>query len=380
MRKEGVLIIDIGSGGVEVTLYNEGYLCFTEYIKIGSQRLKETLGEIETDTMDFPKVLEDYIESKLYLIKENLSKYDVPNFIGLGGELSSVYKSCKKTDEEKSMKKLSKESLKDFYREIRNLSIEQISEGLSISEKQSDMVVPTLAIAEKFIDMTMAKDIYIPRASLRHGVLADMADEIYDTQRKMDFIEDIRHSIVNIAKKYRVDYNHVIHVKEMALKIFDKTQKIHSLTERDRLLMEIACILHDIGKYVNVNNHQNYSFHIIKAQDIMGISDTELDIIAHVAKFHGDEDPKDSDSYKSLQYINRIKVSKMSAIVKLADSLDLSHKNKVKSIDIKTKGSNLLITAYSSEEIPIERWYFHKISDFFEEVMGYKPIFKQKGL
>ncbi|MBP2026249.1 exopolyphosphatase/guanosine-5'-triphosphate,3'-diphosphate pyrophosphatase [Acetoanaerobium pronyense] len=379
MRKEGVLIIDIGSGGVEVTLYNEGYLCFTEYVKIGSQRLKETLSEIESDTMDFPKVLEDYIESKSYLIKENLLKYNVSNFIGLGGELSSIYKACKKTDEEKSMKKLSKDSLKEFYKEARNLSSEELSEILGINEKQSEMVVPTLAISQKFIEMTKSKDIYVPRASLRHGILADMADEAYDTQRKIDFIEDIRHSIVDIAIKYRVDYQHVEHVKDMALKIFDKTKKIHFLSERDRLLMEIASLLHDIGKYVNVNNYQVYSFHIIKALDIMGISDREMDIIAHVAKFHADEEPQGSKSYEVLSYDNKIRISKMAAIVKLADALDLSHKNKIKSIDVKIKGSTLTITASSNEEIPLEKWYFHKISDFFEEVMGYKPILKQKG-
>jgi len=35
-------------------------------------------------------------------------------------------------------------------------------------------------------------------------------------------------------------------------------------------LLEIAALLHDIGKYINLNEHIEHSYSIIKAQDIMG--------------------------------------------------------------------------------------------------------------
>ena len=98
---------------------------------------------------------------------------------------------------------------------------------MQISEKQAEMVLPTLVIFKKFVDLTQAEGIYAPRVSLRHGILADMADNIYNTKRKEEFLNDILSSVAYLGKRYRIDDSHALHVREMAIKIFDKTKKIH---------------------------------------------------------------------------------------------------------------------------------------------------------
>ena len=59
--------------------------------------------------------------------------------------------------------------------------------------------------------------------------------------------------------------------------------------------------------------------------------------------------------------------------------MDITHKRKIKSIDIKVKNTNLIITAHAKDDIPLEKWYFMKKADFFEDVTGYRPILKVKG-
>ena len=48
-----VLVVNITSGAVEVSIYEKGRLKFIEQSKIGSLRLRETLGELESKTLDF---------------------------------------------------------------------------------------------------------------------------------------------------------------------------------------------------------------------------------------------------------------------------------------------------------------------------------------
>lgn len=379
IKQAGVLIVDIGSGGVEVSLYYDSKLQFTEYVKIGSLRVMETLADLEKITLDFASVIEDYIESNIYILKDRIKPYNLSNFIGIGGEFTEIYKISKKTDKEKSIKFVSKENLTDLYKKIKQMNTYEVAQYMQISEKQAEMVLPTLVIFKKFVDLTHAEGIYAPRVSLRHGILADMADNIYNTKRKEEFLNDILSSVAYLGKRYRIDDSHALHVREMAIKIFDKTKKIHELGSNDRFLLEIAALLHDIGKYINLNEHIEHSYSIIKAQDIMGISDSDLNIIAHTARFHNEENPKSIESYQILPYENRIKISKLSSILKLCDAMDITHKRKIKSIDIKVKDTNLIITAHAKDDIPLEKWYFMKKADFFEDVTGYRPILKVKG-
>lgn len=379
MKKEGVLIVDIGSGGVEVSLYHDSTLEFTEYIKIGSLRVKETLADLENITLDFASVIEDYVESNIYILKDRIKSYNLSNFIGIGGEFTEIYKITKKSEKDKATKFVSNENLNDLYKRIKQMNTYEISQYIQISEKQGEMVLPTLVILKKFAELTSAQGIYAPRVSLRHGILADMADDLYNTKRKEEFINDIISSVSYLGRRYRIDDTHANHVREMAVKIFDKTTKIHELDINDRFLLEIAALLHDIGKYININDHIKHSYIIIKSQDIMGISDKNLKIIALIARFHNEDNPKSLEAYRNLPYEDRIKISKLCSILKLCDAMDLSHKRKIKSIDVKVKDDNLIITAHVKDEIPLEKSYFIKQADFYEQVTGYKPILKVKG-
>ncbi len=106
---DGAMIINIGSGGVEISLYNEGNLKFTEYIKIGSLRLREILDPLENSTLNFTQVMSEFIESKIYTLRNYLESYKIKNFIGLGGGLKLLLKIY---DNDVSF--ITKDSLLDF--------------------------------------------------------------------------------------------------------------------------------------------------------------------------------------------------------------------------------------------------------------------------
>ena len=84
--------------------------------------------------------------------------------------------------------------------------------------------------------------------------------------------------------------------------------------------------------------------------------------------------------YMYLSEKEKILVSKLSAILKLANSLDRSHKQKLKLLNTKLNGKTLTITLSSIMDISIENWEFQRSALFFEDVFGIKPIFKFKSL
>ena len=105
------IIVNVSSGGVEVSMYAADGLKFTEHLKMGPLRLREILSTLETKTISFPKVMEEYIESKIYLLKPKMKKMQIKNFIGLGSYLNTILEICNLENQAY----ISKERLEKLY-------------------------------------------------------------------------------------------------------------------------------------------------------------------------------------------------------------------------------------------------------------------------
>ncbi len=384
IRNEGTMIVDVGSGDVEISIYSEGNLQFTEYLKVGSLRLREILVDLEKMTLNFPAVVEEYVESKTKLIKPFIQDKKIKNFIGLSGELRNIYKICSPDKNSIEEKFIPKEIFQKFYSQIRTMTTEQIMREIYLDYKQAKLLLPSTIVFHIFLEMTCAKGIYVPMVSLRHGILADIVDQWFDTSRKHDFLNDIITSVWYIGKKFGIDKIHANHVEKLALSIFDQTIEQHSLGERERLYLQIAAILHDVGKFETVTGHSLHSYNIIRSQNIMGFSERELNLIASITRYHGTEDPKMfHENYRIMTFEDKILVSKLVAILKLADALDASHKQKIKEVKISQSENKrireIYFTIQTWEDVLLERWSFGKKATFFEEVMGNKLHLRIKG-
>ena len=114
------------------------------------------------------------------------------------------------------------------------------------------------------------------------------------------------------------------------------------------------------------------------ATEIIGLSHKEREIIANVVKYTYDDLPRFSDMPNHIELNDYLDIAKLSAILRLADILDKSHKYKFKNIEIQLKNSVLLIITDTLEDITLEKSLLNKKSDFFIEVYGVKPKLKRK--
>jgi exopolyphosphatase/guanosine-5'-triphosphate,3'-diphosphate pyrophosphatase len=71
-------------------------------------------------------------------------------------------------------------------------------------------------------------------------------------------------------------------------------------------------------------------------------------------------------------------VAKLSAILRVANALDQSHRQKFKDIRISLKGHSLVITVEALEDISLEQALFEAKTTYFENVFSMKPILKEK--
>lgn len=379
---ERALIVNITSGIVEVSIYEEGQLKFTEHAKIGSLRLRETLYDLQSKTMDFPEVMEQFIESKIYSIKSTIKNLDIQYLVGLGGELKTILNIIKKKGNLNKPKDFSKredfierEDFIKLYKNVQNMTEDQIRFTYGIPYKTAELLLPSILIFYCFLKETKTKSIQVPMVSLREGILYDLADELLDINEKKDSLKDIISSTWYIGEKYRIDKKHAAFVEKTALSIFDQTKKLHKLGERERLYLQVASILHDVGIFVDIIHHCVHSYSIIQSQNIIGFSDRDLELTANIARYHSEEIPIQSHkNYYMLCDQDKMIVSILSAILKLAETLDISHLQKIKKIQLLEAKDSLYFNLNTEENIILEKWNFLNNSGFFEEVLGVKPL------
>jgi exopolyphosphatase/guanosine-5'-triphosphate,3'-diphosphate pyrophosphatase len=272
-----------------------------------------------------------------------------------------------------------KEELKALYSKVHRHTTAQIKEEFGLKKNQAKILLPSIILFNSFLDMTDAEGISTPMVSLRHGILSDMVDERYDVEGRKEALNNIISSVWYIGKKYAIDEVHSAFIENLTLSIFDQMSKIHMLGDRERLYLRVASILHDIGKYLNHNSHDVHSYNIVRFLDIMGFCDEELNLVANVVRYHSEDIPDLAhDNYRSLSPSEQIIISKLAVILRIAEAMDISHKQKIKDVKISKIGNELYFNISAKEDTLLEEWSFNSNATFFEEVMGNKPVIRRR--
>ena len=157
-------------------------------------------------------------------------------------------------------------------------------------------------------------------------------------------------------------------MEKNALLIFDAIKEVSGFTERDRLLVQIAAILHNIGKFINMKNSDTATYNIISSGEIIGISHDERMLMAEISNI---------DNEENIYNKRDIRLAKLSAILQMANALDRSHKQKIKNFTLKLDENKLKLEVNYMGDLSLEILSFNSHRDFFREIFGIEFILKQ---
>jgi len=378
MPQNPAMMAYIGTGSIGVSLLMDGLIHYFQNIRMGSLKLNELLGSLKERTMGFHTVLEEYVNAQIDMLRLAMGEEGIDGFIASGKEIELLSRLCD-AEAEKGLTRLTQQALDRLWEQVRNLTPDQISDQYDLDLDQSEMVLPSLTIYRSLLSYTRSDQILSPHVFLWDAML----NEILFPKKRKEMDAFLHESLLacarHIAQRYGYDEAHAGVVTAYATILFDRVRKLHGLKKRERLLLQTAGVLHDTGKYVNLKSHAAHSRDLIRSLDLIGVTGRELKIIANVARYHSQDTPQESHTeYMELPESDRLLVSKLSAIIRLADALDRSHRQKFTDIRIKMKENRLVVTGISAQDTSLEEWTFGYKSDFFEEVYGIRPVLIKK--
>ena len=225
-----------------------------------------------------------------------------------------------------------------------------------------------------FIQLTNIDSIIVLQTNIRDGAIISSIAEP-SSELLTEFNSQVTASAINLLDKYHGDEEHALYVTDLSLKIFDALRDEIGLDDRGRLLLEVAGILHDIGMFIRMGEHQFHSQYIIVNSEIFGLKKYENKLVGLIARFHrGSGLPQDDEQFLMLPRADRMMVLKLTAILRIADALDRAHQQKLKGITITRQNDTLLLNTGSNHNIVLERKALAEKANIFEYVFGYKII------
>ncbi len=378
-EQEGILFVDISSGGLSFTLYEAGVLQYQQNIHIGALRIKESFERYQRDSAHFYQALTEYIYSTIDLVELELNQHKIKYLVLSGAETALLLKMLGR-DEAAKLNYVGIDEFLALYDRVKQLNLPQLVQAFDLTESRAEMVLPTIVLYQQILALSNVSQIVVSGAQFGDGItISHIADKSHDK-----WLEVIEQQIISFAhtlgRKYKHDTRHAASVESTSLLLFDRMVRHHGLGRRERFLLKIAAILHDIGKYVSLRRHYFYSYRLIISSDIIGFSEEERALMANIAYYHSKGTPSLSDpNFAVLSPEKRITLAKLAAIIRVADAVDRSHMQKTTIRDVSLTGEEVIITVSADQDVSLEEWTFLDKAEFFENVFGIRPILVRQG-
>ncbi|MCE2717782.1 MAG: HD domain-containing protein [Dolichospermum sp.] len=386
------IIIDIGGGSTELILGDSEEPRSLTSTKIGAVRLTGELVKSDPITETEFKYLQAYargmLERSVEEVQGKLKIGDSPRLIGTSGTIETIAtiharEKLGLVPSTLNGYQFSLQDLRTWVTRLRRMTNIERAAIPGIPEKRSEVILAGAVILQEAMTLLGLESLTVCERSLREGVIVDWMLTHGFIDNRLRFQSSIRQrSVLKTAKKYQTNLEHGDRVAAFALSIFDQTQaQIHNWGANQRQLLWAAAVLHNSGHHVSHSAHHKHSYYLIRNSELLGYNETEIEIIANIARYHRKSPPKKKhENYRNLLHKeHRTMVNQLSAMLRLAVALDRRQIGAIAHIQCEYQPNfqefkMLIFPSTIEDECGLEMWSLDYKKGVFEEEFGLKFV------
>lgn len=369
-----VLLVDITSGGMGLTCWQDDHLLFQQNVYLGSLRIMENFTQRQREDISFPTAAREFIHGSLAPLWANVHEHDI-RYIVLSGKSAVLLGKLMHIEPQNGATLIRPQMFRDFVESFHGLTPLKLMQRFKLSEGLANVLMPTFMLYYELfrtieIDMIVLMSTTFTEGYSLYYVAEQTADPYVNHQRGL--LLDLARTI---AGRYLYNPDHSARVESYAAKIFQALYQRCGLAYHTGYLLRLAAILHETGKFINMRKHRVCSYELIRQTDLFNITDEEKEIVASVASYIDPYMPSEHADWVDRNPTPGLEVliSKLQAIFSLADAIDKSHTGKIKQIRAVLGDKELRLYYQSELDISLERWSFIQASRNFEEIFGITP-------
>ena len=368
--RDEALIADVGGGSTLLTVLEDGDIANSQSLRLGSVRLQELLSTGEEPPERSAELLRYHIRKVISSVRGSLPLGNVRSFVAVGGDARFAARQVGKPTASADLYTVDVAQFDNLVSRLERHSAEELSKRHGLPFAEAETLIPALLVYQNLLHDTRSKQIIVSHVSMRDGLLLELAGHVTGKEDE-SLSEGVIHSALSVAEKYRVDLGHARNVAELSLRLFDELQADHGLGRRQRLLLRVAGLLHEVGAFVGAAAHHKHSYYLITHSEIFGLNRHEIEIVAHVARYHRRSAPKPSHvQYVSLPREGRVVINKLAAILRVADALSRGRVYQGRDLRFERHGDDLTIYVPGASDLALEKRAMAIKGDLFEDIYG----------
>ena len=366
LKSRKAIVCNIGTGASQLFLSDGGLLTNMLSLNFGTLRLREIIEQAHTGRLSVHQAMDDFTANLVETVSRLVDGQDgADTLIVTGGNARSLLKISHSSRKVANFASIGKRQLKRIEERITNRSPAEIAERYGISDYYATGLEPCCLFIDNLLKHSKTDRVTVVVADTRSVVLGNLLRE--KAGQPDLFSEDILAAAKIIGRKYRFDLEHAAQVTRLSMRLFDLTSELHGFGSKERLLLGVAAILHDIGQFVDTRQHHKHSHYLILNSQIPGLSDRELRLAALIARYHRKALPKKNHSeYTSLPKDDQMTVSALAALLRIADALDRSHDSRIELESVEFDGKTALLRIASTKDVSLELLSLKRKRDLFQ--------------
>ena len=326
-------IVDLGGGSLEISILRDHAVEQGAQLPVGTVRLMTTL--------NIPGVIRPAQAEQVRRYVRALLESRLPSRPNLGESLAVALGGNAETlatvapgPREHGVPTLQLSLLRERLTDILERDVRDRMKTYAVRRDRADVMgiaALTFVTLGRYLNL---RTLSIPSVGLREGVLQEIARDAFSRKEPHRYNAAARQLLVgtrSFARRLEYDQRHAEHVRELGLMLFDQLQPVHHLPAQSRVLLEAGALLHDVGHMVSHRGHHKHGEYLALNGDAPGLEGRDRAIVAALVRYHNrkSEPAGHHVAYSSLTNNDQRIARRLSALLRIAEALDHSHRQRV---------------------------------------------------
>jgi exopolyphosphatase / guanosine-5'-triphosphate,3'-diphosphate pyrophosphatase len=376
-------VVDLGGGSLEINILRHQAVEQAAQLPVGTVRLMSTL--------NIPGVIRPLQAEQVRRYVRALLESKLPSRPNLGDSIAVALGGNAETlanvapgPRLHGLQTLELSLLRERLPDILRRDVRERMKAYAVRRDRADVMAIaaiTFVTIGRYLNL---RCFAIPGVGLREGLLQEIARDAFSRKEPHRYNEESRQLLVgtrSFARRLEYDQAHAEHVRELSILFFDQLQAVHHLPAQSRVLLEAGALLHDIGHRVSHRGHHKHGEYLALNGDIPGLEGRDRAVVAALVRYHNrkSEPAGHHVSYSSLNSNDKRIARRLAGILRVAEALDHSHRQRVTNLHASFQRGAVGITVDARGDAAEDLRDASRSAELFEKEFHVRLYFRQSA-